>query len=165
MKNYILPSFQTEILLNSSLYACSAVSDSATPWIVTQQAPWSVGFPRQEYWSGLPLPPPGGLPDPGIKPASPVAPSLAGGFFTTEPPEKPIKYIQTTEVQKNVFQMIQGYRNVLQQQSNRRSSNLQAPKIFINTSSTTGWLGMTHALVFIGWFSLDKNRKVCYFHS
>ena len=68
-----------------------------------QPAPLSVGFSRQEYWSGLPLPPPGGLPDLGIKPASPVAPSLASGFLTTEPPEKPIKYIQTTEVQKNVF--------------------------------------------------------------
>jgi len=42
-----------------------------------------VGFSRQEYWSGLPCPPPGVLPDPGIEPLSPV---LAGGFFTTEPP-------------------------------------------------------------------------------
>ena len=46
-------------------------------------------FPRQEYWSGLPFPPPGHLPDPGIKPASLVSPALAGGFFTTEPPRKP----------------------------------------------------------------------------
>ena len=72
MKNYILPSFQTEILLNSSLHACSVLSDSATPWTVTQQAPLSMGFPRQEYWSGLPLPPPGGLPDPGIELRSPA---------------------------------------------------------------------------------------------
>ena len=43
-------------------------------------------FPRQEYWSGLPFPSPGDLPDPGIEPASPVSPALAGGFFTTEPP-------------------------------------------------------------------------------
>jgi len=41
-----------------------------------------MGFPWQEYWSGLPFPTPGDLPDPGIKPASPA---LAGGFFTTEP--------------------------------------------------------------------------------
>ena len=47
----------------------------------------SMGFSRQEYWSELPIPPPGDLPDPGIKPASPAgAPALAGGFFTTEPP-------------------------------------------------------------------------------
>ena len=50
------------------------------------QAPLSTGFPRQEYWSGLPFPSPGDLSDPGIEPTSPV---LAGGFFTTEPPRKP----------------------------------------------------------------------------
>ena len=49
----------------------------------------SMGFPRQEYWSGLPFPSPGDLPDPGIKPMSPA---LAGGFFTTEPPGKPEEY-------------------------------------------------------------------------
>jgi len=46
-----------------------------TPWIVAHQAPLSMGFPRQKYWSGLP-PPPGDLPDPGIKPVSPVSPAL-----------------------------------------------------------------------------------------
>jgi len=44
-----------------------------------------MGFPRQEYWSGLPFPSSGDLPDPGIEP---VSPALAGGFFTTEPPRK-----------------------------------------------------------------------------
>ena len=48
-----------------------------------------MGFSREEYWSGLPFPPPGDLPDPGIELASPVFPTLAGGFFTTEPPGKP----------------------------------------------------------------------------
>ena len=47
---------------------------------------FSVQLSRQEYWSGLPFPNPGHLPDPGIEPASPA---LAGGFFTTEPPENP----------------------------------------------------------------------------
>ena len=50
-----------------------------------------MGFPRQEYWSGLPFPPPGDLPDPGIKPMSLASPSLAGGFFTTTPSGKPPK--------------------------------------------------------------------------
>ena len=50
------------------------------------QAPLSTGFSRQEYWSGLPCPPPGHLSDPGIEPTSPV---LADGFSTTEPPGKP----------------------------------------------------------------------------
>ena len=55
----------------------------ATPWTATCQASQSMGFPRQEYWSGLPFPPPRDLPDPGIKPMSPA---LAGEFFTTELP-------------------------------------------------------------------------------
>ena len=50
-----------------------------------------MGFFRQEYWSGLPFPPPGNLPDPGIEPASLASPALAGRFFTTEPVGKPIK--------------------------------------------------------------------------
>ena len=51
------------------------------------QAPLSLGFSRQEYWSGLPFPPPGDLPDPGIEPMSAA---LAGRFFTTEPPRRPL---------------------------------------------------------------------------
>ena len=58
----------------------------ATPWTVARQAPLSKGFPRQEYWSGLPFLSPGDPPNPGIKP---VSPALAGGFFTTESPGKP----------------------------------------------------------------------------
>ena len=57
------------------------------PWTVAHQDPLFVGFSSQEYWSELPFPPPGDLPDPGIKPASPA---LAGRLFTTEPPGKPI---------------------------------------------------------------------------
>ena len=57
-----------------------------TPWTVARQAPLSIGFPKQEYWSGLPFPSPGDLSEPGIEPASPA---LAGGFFTTKPPGKP----------------------------------------------------------------------------
>ena len=47
----------------------------ATPWTVARQAPLSMGFSRQEYWSGLPFPSPGDLPDPGIKPRSPALPA------------------------------------------------------------------------------------------
>ena len=54
-----------------------------TLWTVALQAPLSLGCSRQEYWSGLPRPPPGDLPDPGIKPASLMSPILAGGLFTT----------------------------------------------------------------------------------
>ena len=60
----------------------------STPGTVVCQAPLSVEFSRQEYWSGLLFPPLGDLPYPGIKPESPVAPALAGGFFITEPSGK-----------------------------------------------------------------------------
>ena len=55
------------------------------PWTVACQTPPSMGFFRQEYWSRLPFPPPGDLPDPGIQLASPASQVLAGRFFTTEP--------------------------------------------------------------------------------
>ena len=54
-----------------------------TLWTVALQAPLSMGFSRQGYWSGLSFPPPGDLPDPGIEPMSLMSPALAGGFFTT----------------------------------------------------------------------------------
>ena len=57
-----------------------------TPWTVARQTPLSMGFPTQEYCSGLPFPSPGDLPNPGIEP---VSPALAGGFFTAEPSGNP----------------------------------------------------------------------------
>ena len=61
----------------------SCVQLFAALWTVACQAPLSLEFSKQEYWSELPLPTPGDLPDPGIKPPSLVSPALAGGFFTT----------------------------------------------------------------------------------
>ena len=69
-----------------SLQSCPTLCD---PWTVAHQGPLSMGFSRQEHWSELPFPSPGDRPDPGIKPASPLSPELAGGFLTTEPPGKP----------------------------------------------------------------------------
>ena len=63
--------------------AYSVASDSATPWTVAHQAPLSMGFSWREHWSGLPRPPPGDLPHPGIEPESLTSPALASGFFTT----------------------------------------------------------------------------------
>ena len=65
-----------------------------TPWTVVFQAPLCMKFSRQEYWSGLPFPTPGDLPDPGIKPTSLVSPALAGGFFITAPCGKPLSLYQ-----------------------------------------------------------------------
>ena len=62
------------------------MSNSATPWTVARQAPLSMGFSRQEDWSGLPFPPPGDLPDPGNEPGSPALQAVS---LQTEPPEKP----------------------------------------------------------------------------
>ena len=72
------------------LFSCQVVSCSfATPCTVAYRAPLSMGFSRQEYWTGLPFPSPGNFPYPGMEPWSPA---LAGRFFTTEPPGKPSDY-------------------------------------------------------------------------
>ena len=67
------------ILCVQSIQSCLTV----TPWTVAHQAPLTVGFYRQEYWSGLPFPSVADLPDPGIEPESLTSPALAGGFFIT----------------------------------------------------------------------------------
>ena len=73
------------------LFSCWVMSDSfVTSWTVAHQATMPMGFPRQEYWSKLPFPSQGHLPNPGIKPISPMPPALAGRFFTTESLGKPI---------------------------------------------------------------------------
>ena len=62
---------------------CSVMSNSfMTPWTVAYQVPLSMGFSKQEYWSGLPFPPPGDLPDPGTEPRSLTSRALAVRFFT-----------------------------------------------------------------------------------
>jgi len=80
----------------------SRVQLFATPRTVAHQAPLLMGFPKQEYWSGLPFLFPGNLPDPGIEPLSPA---LAGEFFTTKPRGSPVismnisKYKTTIQAQ------------------------------------------------------------------
>ena len=82
-------------------HACSVVSwPFVTPWTVPRHGPLPMGFPRQEYWSGLPFPSPGDLPEPGIEP---VSPALAGKFFTTEPPGKPVRRSVTQQKNYLVF--------------------------------------------------------------
>ena len=72
-------SYLHECMLN----CLSHVQLFVTPWTVARQAPLSMGFSRQEYWSGLPCSPPQDLPDPGIEPVFLPSPALPGRFFTT----------------------------------------------------------------------------------
>ena len=69
----------------------------ATPWTLVCQALLSLGFPRQEYWSRLPFPSPGDLPAQGREPESLSSPTLAGKFFNTESPGKPVKLTWSTD--------------------------------------------------------------------
>ena len=68
-------------------YSLSHVQLFLVPWAVDCQAPLSIGFSRQEYYSGLPLPSPGDLPDPGIEPRSPAQ---QADYLPSEPPGKPL---------------------------------------------------------------------------
>ena len=82
-----------------SIISCGLAAKSCltlvTPKTIARQAPLSMGFPRQEFWSGLPCPQPGDLPNPGIKPVPPASPVLAGMLFTTSATCKaPVIYIQ-----------------------------------------------------------------------
>ena len=89
----VFPEYQDNLLYNHS--ACvqaqllSCVQLFATSWTGAHQAPLSVEFSRQECWGGLPFPPPGDLPDPGIESESLSSPALAGGFLTNESPGEP----------------------------------------------------------------------------
>ena len=76
-------------------------------WIVAHKIPLSMGFSRQEYWSGLPCPPLGDLPDPGTKPTSLTSPALAGGFFTTNTTwEAPLSKLERDHLNTgNFFQL------------------------------------------------------------
>ena len=74
-----------------SRFSCARLF--ATLWAAVLQAPLSMGFSRQEYWSGLPCPPPEDLPNPGIEPVSLTSPALAGKFFTISATWDTMKYI------------------------------------------------------------------------
>ena len=83
----------------------SGIQLFVTPWTVSCQAPLSMGFSRQEYWSKLPFPPPGDLPDPGTEPMSLMSPALAGEFFTASAAGKPIEYLTLKEFEMQQFQV------------------------------------------------------------
>ena len=86
---YLLEKLQYYVIITilcSGAQLFSRVQLLVILWTIDHQVPLSLGFFRQEYWNGLPFPPPGYLPDPGIEPVSLVSPALAGGFSTTASP-------------------------------------------------------------------------------
>ena len=87
----------------------SCVQLSVTPWTVACQVPLSMGFSRQENWSGLPFPTQGDLPNPGTELKSPASPAMAGGFFTTAPPGKPSEHCCLAIKTKKLTQFIQKF--------------------------------------------------------
>ena len=111
LNSFLTPSWKTLFLRwhsfsFRSLHARVSVSQSClsfvTSWTVACQAPLSLGFSRQEYWSRLPFPSPGDLPVGRTEPVSPTSPLLAGRFFTTEPPGK-FKRLYLVEKMPNCF--------------------------------------------------------------
>ena len=87
---FVIPSphFVLQLFRRSMLTHFSRVQLFSTLWTVAHQAPLSIGFSRQEHWSGLLLLPPGDLPDPGIQPTSRASPASAGRLFSLDPPGK-----------------------------------------------------------------------------
>ena len=83
-----------------------------TPWTVAHQAPLSMGFSRQEYWSRLPFPTPGDLSDQGIEPMSLVSLALAGRFFTTAPSGEP--QVNITSITNDINTGISKTLNILE---------------------------------------------------
>ena len=87
---YVCSVYIVRLLLTLCVRVLSYVGLFATPWTVARQAPVSIEFSSQEYWSELPFISPGDIPNPGIKLVSLMSPGLADRFFTTEPPRKPL---------------------------------------------------------------------------
>ena len=83
-----LPMFIFGKRTESESVSQSAMSDSVAPWTAAHQAPPSMGFSRQEYWSGLPFPSPGGLPNPGIEPRPPALQADSLPFELSKKPWK-----------------------------------------------------------------------------
>ena len=109
-----------------------------TPWTVTCQAPLSMGFSRQEYWSGLPFPSPGDLPDPGIEPRSPA---LQANFLPTELQGKPIRYFKENRLFWSIFRFI-----VKQCGKFRQFPLITYSELILCLPPSTSWARMVHFL-------------------
>ena len=118
--------------LESCSSSCSVTKTHltlTTPWTVAHQAPLSMGFPRQEYWSGWPFPSSGNLPDPRIELTSPVCSALVGGYFTT----------YSTQVVKNPHSLeIQTYKIPLPKRCKEKNFMFQMLKTTEQTVAQRG---------------------------
>ena len=112
----------------------SAVSNSVTPWAVAGQAPLSMGFSRQEYWSGLPCPPPGDLSNPGIKPRSPT---LQADSLSSEPQGKSLFPLQLLKMSCSLIPTMGSLACFLLDVSAQTLILLQCLAPFLNTGIRT----------------------------
>jgi len=119
-----LPSLPQQCLV--VVYSLNPVRFFATPWTIAHQAPLSIGLPRQEYWSGLPFPSSGVLPDPGIRPGSPA---LWVDSFPTEPPGKAAP---STAVSKHL-KTLKGHPKMLSTYQGVKERELLLPPLLLHT--------------------------------
>ena len=100
----------------------SCVRFFANPWTIAHQAPLSMGFSRQEYYSGLPCPPPGDLADPGIEPASPVTPALQADslLLSHRGSSKYVLLSERSQYEKPIYCMIPDLYDILKRQNEKK---------------------------------------------
>ena len=122
----------------------SPVRFFATPWTVACQAPLSMGFSRQKFWSGLPYPLPGDFPNPGIKPMSLTFPALGGGFFTTsttwETPSKKKKQLDVWRTLSSLYKS-----NMVEVKRGAHAVDHSMGLVILLKSQCRLWLGISGA--------------------
>ena len=133
--NIVIHNFKgyTPFMNRSEVKSLSRVWLFVTPWTVVHQAPPSMGFSRQEYWSGLPFPSPGDLPDPGIEPRSP---RLQADALTSEPPGKQILAVIPHVVQYQAILINVALQVVL------KLSSFSSPTLFLSFNTILAILGL-----------------------
>ena len=131
----------------------SQVPFFATLWTVAHQAPLSMGFSRQEHWSGLPLPPAGDLPNPETEHTSPESPALAERFFTTELPNPPPKCFLKNILnipKKFLFSFIENWRKFLSPGGNLKNKfywSLVDLQCYVSFRYTAKWISYTYTYI------------------